>query len=305
MDRKKQVAIIGAGPAGIAAAIYLKRAGMDLILFERQQPGGLLRQASLVENYPGFPNGIPGIKLVESIAEQLYNLEVSITQSEVRHVDIKDDAFLIQTEKESVVSSIIIIASGTIPKKLELKIPRSIEGKLLFYDPFSLPRQNNKMKKRILVIGAGDIAFDYSSTLLDQGHEVTIISRSEPICLPLLRDRVSQKGATVHTQCIPQEIKTNPEGILLLCEKNGTSKDIPADFILIATGREPNISFLSPTLKKCYETITDIPQTSSPGLFFAGDVVRGTYRQVGIAVGDGIHAAMIAEHHLKDHPVES
>jgi thioredoxin reductase (NADPH) len=304
MDQVNEVTIVGAGPAGIAASIYLKRAELHPILLEKNEPGGLLRHAFLVENYPGFPGGITGIKLVELLVEQLHNMDISITKSTVIHVNHEEDTFLIETDQGRLVSSAIIIASGTTPRKIGIKVSASTEGTRLFYDPLSIPPGGNGLKKRILVIGGGDIAFDYTLTLLNWGHDVAIISRSEPTCLPLLLKRVRKKGVTIHTMSAPEEIVEHHKGILLKCRQNGHVKEFPADFILVACGRGSNTSFLSPTLKKCFDNTSDFPQTCIPGLYFVGDIVRGTYRQVGVAVGDGIHAAMIAEHYLRKRSVK-
>ncbi|HWR27174.1 MAG TPA: NAD(P)/FAD-dependent oxidoreductase, partial [Candidatus Thermoplasmatota archaeon] len=188
MDQCNEVTVIGAGPAGIAAAIYLKRAGLHPILLEAHEPGGLLRYAYLVENYPGFPRGISGKKLAESIVEQLHNLGLSIRKSAVKHVHHNNGVFLIETDQGRLLSPAIIIATGTCPKKVNMMGSASIEGTRLFYDPSSIHLEEDKGKKRIIVIGGGDIAFDYTLTLLHGGHEVTIISRSEPTCLPLLHN---------------------------------------------------------------------------------------------------------------------
>jgi thioredoxin reductase (NADPH) len=303
MDQSNEVTIIGAGPAGIAAAIYLKRAGFHPILLDAHKPGGLLRHAYLVENYPGFPCGISGKKLVELFVEQLHNVGLSIRKSAVKHVHFKNEVFLIDTDQGRLLSSAIIIATGTNPKKLGAKGFASIEGTRLFYDPSSIPFRGKKVKKRILVIGGGDIAFDYTLTLLHGGHEVAIISRSEPTCLPLLHNRVLKNGVALHIKCISKEIVEHPKGILLKCRQNDQDREFCADFILVACGRDPNTWFLSPLLKKYLNTISEAPQTALPGLYFAGDVVRGTYRQVGVAVGDGIRAAMMIERYLKEKPV--
>jgi len=304
MDQISEVTIVGAGPAGIAAAIYLQRAELHPILLEKNEPGGLLRHAYLVENYPGFPGGINGIKLVEQFVKQLHTVEGSITKSGVKHVHHHKDKFHIETDQGRLVSSAIIISTGTIPKKLEIPGSASIEGLRLFYDPRSIPLRGNGVKKRILVIGGGDIAFDYTLTLLNWGHQVTIISRSTPTCLSLLRDRVIKNGATIHSMCIPEEIVEDSNDILLRCRRNEHIEELPFDFIVVACGRDPNTSFLSPTIKKCIDNNSDIPKTCIPGLYFAGDVIRGPYRQTGIAVGDGIHAAMIVEHYLRTRPVK-
>ncbi len=304
MDQRNEVTIIGAGPAGIAAAIYLQRAELQPILLEKNEPGGLLRHAYLVENYPGFPSGISGCTLAEQFVEQLHMVGGSIIKSGVKHAHNHGDKFYIETDQGCLVSSTIIISTGTTPQKLEIPGSASIEGTRLFYEPRSILLKEKEVKKRILVIGGGDIAFDYTLTLLNWGHEVTIISRSKPTCLSLLQERVARNGATIHTMCVPVEIVEHSEDILLRFRQYDYIKELPFDFIIVACGRSPDTSFLSPTLKKCFDMISDSSKTSLPGLYFAGDVMRGIHRQTGIAVGDGIHAAMMAEHYLRTKPVK-
>lgn len=297
MDQQRNVAIVGAGPAGIAAAIYLKRAGVPTILFEKHQPGGLIRHAFLVENYPGFPEGITGRKLASLLVKHLKNMGVSIKKSEVTCVDYKQNSFVVQTGKENSVFSAIIIASGTRSKKIHIAGAAPFEATRLFYEPSALPF---KEKKRILVIGGGDIAFDYTMTLLKKGHEVTIVSRSEPVCLPLLKKRVLEKGAVLRVGCVPQKIHKSRKELLLQCQEQKQIMDLPFDYLLVACGRESNSSFLGPRLKTVLKDQSDVPQTVLPGLYVAGDVIRGMYRQTGIAVGDGIQAAMMVQRYLKD-----
>jgi len=300
MDQRNKVTIIGAGPAGLAAAMYLQRAELHPTILEKDKPGGLLRNSYLVENYPGFPGGISGCQLTDLFVEQLHTLGLTITKSVVTHVSYNNDTFVIDTDRGRLVSSAIIIATGTIPRTLEIPGSTSIAGTRLFHEPQSLPQTENGEKKRILVIGGGDIAFDYALTLLNCGYIVTIISRSELTCLPLLQKRAVKNGASIRTLCVPEKIMKCHNDILLRCQHNNTAEEFIADFILVACGRTPNTSFLTSTLKKCINNTSECPQTSLPGLYFAGDIVRGTYRQAGIAVGDGIHAAMMVERFLRN-----
>lgn len=297
MGKETPIVILGAGPAGIAAAVYLKRAGLNPMILEKQQPGGLLRHAFLVENYPGFPQGISGANLAIQFVQHLIKLELSITKAEVNRLEHRNNAFIIQTKKGRLVSSAVIIASGTKPKKLSIPSAAPLEGKRLFYEPSKIP---SRTKKRISVIGGGDIAFDYTLTLLEKGHEVALLSRSEPVCLPLLKRQVQAKGASIQVGCVVQKIQPDRKGLLLKCRQQDRRIERSADYLLIAIGREPSLSFLTPRLMRYYTKSRKLPQTSLPGLYFAGDVVRGTYRQTGIAVGDGMYAAMMAQRYLQE-----
>jgi thioredoxin reductase len=123
-------------------------------------------------------------------------------------------------------------------------------------------------------------------------------------CSPLLHERVLKNGAILHTKCIPLELVEDRKNILLKCRQDNQDKEFSADFILVACGRDPNTWFFSPILKKYFDTISNIPETVLPGLYFVGDVIRGPYRQTGVAVGDGIRAAMMVKHYLRDKPVK-
>ncbi len=298
MQRQPQISIIGAGPAGISAAIYLQRAGYQPLLFEKNIPGGLLHNAYRVENYPGFPEGIPGSKLVDIFLQQLTNVGGSILFLEACHIQQSKHTFVIQTATEKYISDVVIIASGTKPKKINIVGSRKLEGTRLFYDRVSLER-NATENKRILVLGGGDASFDYSLSLHAQGHTVSLIMRSEPKALFLLRKRVQNNNIPIYTQHIPQEILFKNNELLLRCRHKNKKCEFFADMILVAYGRKPCLGFLSSELQKNILKKSLLPATPTPGLYLAGDAAQNHCRQVGIAVGDGIHAAMLAGEYLK------
>ena len=122
--------IIGAGPAGIAAGIQLKRYGLEPILLERGEIGGLLVNANLVENYPGFPGGIPGPALVQRIKQQANDIALPIHSAEVTKLDIKEgNLFLAETTKNVYYSRIAVVATGTVPRRLkDFPIPPELEA---------------------------------------------------------------------------------------------------------------------------------------------------------------------------------
>ena len=181
--------IIGAGPAGISTAIQLKRYGVEPTLLEKKEIGGLLKNANLVENYPGFPSGVPGPELVKLFKKQLENIQIKVHFEKVLELDYKNGLFSIKTNQKKITCRIIVIASGTKPRKLSYPdLPAKIENHI-FYEIYPLTQVENK---KIAIIGAGDAAFDYALNLSKQ-NKVTILNRGEEVkCLPLLWKRAME-----------------------------------------------------------------------------------------------------------------
>jgi len=288
--------VVGAGPAGIAASIYLKRAGIDVALFEKKEVGGLLLNAHLVENYPGFPMGIKGDDLCNLMKDQLSRWNIKPIMEEVKQISIENDNFILNTSDGKSKFKIVILATGTKPRELGIPGERELVGKLVFYEIKDLLP---KLKPRniCIVIGGGDAAFDYSLNLADDGATVELYFRSKkPRCLPLLEKRVKSCATiNIHPFSTPIDIEEKEGKTEIRFRSTGKNANpMPdnkvickskADYILIACGREPNKEILS----------KDIEKSNMPSLYLAGDVRTGNFRQVGIAVGDGIRAAMSVE----------
>jgi thioredoxin reductase len=178
----EDVLIIGAGPAGLSAAIQLRRYGISPRLLERAHPGGLLRNANLVENYPGFPRGIAGRRLVKLILRQAEAVRVEITPATVTHLNWQGSHFEALTDQGSYQARCAVIASGTRPRRFDKFASRRI-----FYEVADLP---DPAGAEIVIVGAGDAAFDYALNLAGRDNRVTILNRGEKLrCLPLLWER--------------------------------------------------------------------------------------------------------------------
>lgn len=275
-----KVAIIGAGPAGIACAIQLKRHKIDFIIFERNKPGGLLRNANLVENYPGFANGITGEKLVELFSRQLKVNDISPIKENVEFIDYKD-SFFIKTNNSVYQSEILIVASGTKPKRLNIKMPANTESKI-FYEVVALKKLNGK---KIGIIGSGDAGFDYAIGLSKKNKIILLNRTDEHKCLPILFKRcMENKNIMYITNFEITKIQLKNKK-LFLHSKN--REPVSVDCLMAAIGREPNLDFLSKKIK-CKLKFLE----KNKKLYIIGDVKNKIFRQTAIAVGDGIKTAM-------------
>jgi len=287
--RPNEVIIIGAGPAGIAAAIQLKRSGLNPAIFEKKKIGGLLNNANLVENYPGFPGGITGPGLVALFKKQLESFGIKIIYEQVESVDYENRLFIVQSESKITESKSIIIASGTRPKKTtDFMISDNIKDRV-YYDLSDLP---DVEEKNITIIGAGDAAFDYALNLARKNN-VAILNQGHTVkSLPLLYDRARQTDSIEYlSQIRVLEINESSAGQLeLKCRKNNGDIDIASDYVIFAIGREVRLDFMTENLKMKRNEL------EKEGLLhFVGDVNGRIYRQTAIAVGDGILAAMKIE----------
>ena len=281
--RIEPVIVIGAGPAVLATAIQLKRYGIHARVLERDQIGGLLRNANWVENYPGFPRGIRGVDLVRLFVEQARAASVEVTFDEVTELHHEDGLFRVVTRSRAHYAPVVAIASGTKPITLsDTAIPARLRDRVL-YEVYPLTHMEGR---RVAVIGAGDAAFDYALNL-SRRNDVLILNRGEKTrCLPLLRERADACARIAYrdrTRLI--ELAEGPDGgLLIACESPQGISRIEVDYLIAAIGRVTQLDFASPSALRDWET--------GGQLYQVGDVKNQLFRQTAIAVGNGILAAM-------------
>ena len=286
------VAIIGAGPAGVASSIYLKRSGIDVTLFERKKIGGLLLNANLVENYPGFPKGIKGIDLCNLMKEQLDRWNIKPVISDVNKIVYENEYYLLKIKNRYHRFKAVILAAGTKPIKLNLIGEKKLEGRLIFYEIVDMIPKI-KPQDSIIVIGGGDAAFDYSLSLIQQKAKVRIFHRSKNFkCLTLLYNRLlKSQNIKLYPSYKPIEIKENNGEVEIIFKSDNGKKIIAkSNYALIACGREPNKDLVSKIFKNNFIS----------GLYIVGDANLYKFRQAGIAIGDGLLAAMKVEKFIRE-----
>jgi len=281
------VVIIGAGPAGLAAAMQIKRQGIDSLVLERKLVGGLLLNANLVENYPGFVDGISGPELVSLFKDQAERLEVVIENEEVISIGFEDNLFRIVTNIRKLNSQLLIAGSGTKPRKIADDLYSEDWSQSLFYEVYPLIEEKDK---EIVIIGAGDAAFDYALNL-SSNNRVTILNRGSKIkALPLLFDRIKVNKAVrylTNTE-ITGVSKTTSGKLNISIKSTSPERSIECDYLLAAIGREPEYSFADPSIIDELDKLM-----KDQKLFLIGDLQNGSFRQTTIAVADGIRVAML------------
>ena len=278
------VVIIGAGPAGLAAAMQLKRQGIDPVVLERKQVGGLLLNANLVENYPGFVKGISGPDLVKLFGNQADRLGVDILIEEVISVHYEKANFRIVTNCREFHARILIAATGTVPVKLTDHLVNEDVKEKIYYEVFPLI---NEIDKEFIIIGAGDAAYDYALNL-SRRNEITILNRGSNInALPLLVERIEKKSRiSYHSEVEVTGINKNKNGKLVVgAQKKGLA--MVCDYVIAAIGRTPNYNFADQSIIDGMKKLL-----KDQKLFLIGDLQNGSFRQTSIAVADGIRVAM-------------
>lgn len=286
-----QVIIIGAGPAGLTAALQLKRFGIPFLIFESECIGGLLHNANLVENYPGFPRGVRGGKLVNLFKKQIENLGIEIIPEKVTSLDYKDGYFFAKTTSPRSKgfipyrAEIAIIASGTKPRQFDEKIIAPDAISRVFYEVSQLLDVENE---EIIIVGAGDAAFDYALNLARK-NDILILNRGIKIrALRLLQERVRKNARISYEEDARiEKIKLDGTRLTVDVSLRGNVEKRQASLILGALGRISNEEFLGESIQ-----IQEKELTEREILYFIGDVRNGIYRQTAIAAGDGLRAAM-------------
>ncbi len=291
-----EAAIIGAGPAGLTAAIYLGRSKIDTIIFENLIPGGYITSTDYIENYPGFPDGISGEKLGELFSKHASNFGVPIESQEVIGIDINVSRKIINTQNREFTASAIVIATGTKNKKLGIPGEEQLIGKgISFCATCDAPFFEGE---DIVVIGAGNSGIQESLYLLKFVKSIKILEiLDHPTAEKILIDRLKEKDnveiilSHKATKFIGKDKLTGVE-VENINTKERKVLDINGAFIY--AGVIPNTKFLKGVVDmddKGFIKTDDKLNTSKEGVFAAGDVRTTPLRQVATAIGDGALAA--------------
>jgi thioredoxin reductase (NADPH) len=307
--------IIGGGPAGLTAGIYLSRARMGTLLIEKALPGGQAILTEIIENYPGFPHGITGPELMQKMEEQAVRFGLKIEYGEVVEVKIKvgkedkkgkeDKVKIVKINNQEYRTLTIILASGAEASKLGVSGEEELRGRGVSYcatcdAPFF-------KDQKIVVVGGGDTAIEEALYLTKFVREVTIIHRRDRLrATKILQERVfANKKINFAWDSVATKIlgKEKVEGVLIQNKKTAKEKEISCQGVFVFVGNVPNSKFLNEIIKldkKGYILTDGNMMTSQEGIYACGDVRKKLLRQVITACGEGATAAFAAQKYIEE-----
>jgi thioredoxin reductase (NADPH) len=302
----RNVVIIGSGCAGNTAAVYTARASLNPLVVSGHEPGGQLSLTTLVENFPGFPEGINGPELVENIKKQAQNFGAEYVHGSVIEVDFSKRPFRLNIDGQWVEARAVIVASGASARWLGLESEQKLIGRgvssCATCDGFFY------RGKKIMVVGGGDSAMEEANFLTRFGSEVAIVHRrTEFRASKIMLDRVrANPKIRFITPAVVEEVydvsKGMVTGVRLRNVQTGETWDREVDGLFVAIGHIPNTKIFQGQLEldpDGYIISHGGAKTSVPGVFHAGDVQDRVYRQAITAAGAGCMAAIEAERFLE------
>ncbi len=299
------VIIIGSGPAGLTAAIYLSRAKLHPFVLAGSERGGQLMSTTDVGNFPGFEEDILGPELMRRMQVQAQRFGAMIVDEEAVTVDFSKKPFSITTNKKTYTADAVIIATGASARWLGLESEQRLRGKgvsaCATCDGFFFKN------KRVAVVGGGDTAMEDANVLTKFAEHVTIIHRSEALTASKFmqeRTKANPKITVLYNTEVTEVLgDTVVTGVRVRNRKTQKETELSIQGLFVAIGHKPNTDFLVGhiDLEKGYIKVTDNTKTNIEGVFACGDVHDYRYRQAITAAGSGCMAALDVERFLSEH----
>jgi len=307
MATPRKVIIIGSGPAGYTAAVYAARANLAPLMLTGVQAGGQLTLTTLVENYPGFVDGIQGPDLMEAMRKQAERFGAEMIAEDATSVDFGRRPFVVRAGKTTYEGDTVIIATGATAKLLGLDAEAKLMGRgvstCATCDGFFFKDQN------IMVVGGGDSAMEEALYLARLGRKVEVVHRRDSLrASKIMQDRARQNPKIEFIWNTAVDDILDGQGgkvtaVRLKNLKTGALDERPVDGLFIAIGHRPNTEIFRGQIELLpndyVKVVPGTTQTSLPGVFAAGDVQDHLYRQAVTAAATGCMAALEAERYLE------
>jgi thioredoxin reductase (NADPH) len=302
----RDVVIVGSGCAGLTAAIYAARANLKPLVIRGLEAGGQLTLTTLVENFPGFPQGVQGPELIELMQKQAEVFGAEFMEGHVTRADLLKQPFTLEVSSETIETRTLIIASGASAKLLGL----DSERRLLGHGVSTCATCDGYFfrGKDVAVVGGGDTAAEDALFLTRYANEVNIVHRRDQLrASKIMQDRLFRNPKIRFTwdstvTDILDPAQTEVTGMRLQNVKSGEESVKPVSGVFIGIGHSPNTKVFQGQIdlnESGYIITHDGSKTNIPGVFAAGDVQDHIYRQAVTAAGSGCMAAMDAERYLE------
>lgn len=294
MEKRYDCIVIGAGVSGMTAAIYLKRAGLDVLLLEKSAPGGQINQTSKIENYPGFLS-VDGPTLAMNMFEQVQNLDISYQYGNVAKIRNREDLKEVITDQDTYLAKALIIATGRVPNKLNLEeenqfINRGVSWCALCDGSF----YKNKV---VGVIGSGNSALEEALYLSEICSKVIMMNRKDRYkgSAMLLEELKKKDNVEFIYHCVVQKLNEK-DGHLgsITVKQDENIKEIKMEGLFEYIGYHPDTEILQDfniTSSDGYIIVDQNMKTNEKGIYACGDVIQKDVYQIATAIGEGAIAA--------------
>ena len=303
----RDVIMVGAGPSALAAAIYTTREDIDTVLYEKSAIGGLAAITDMVDNYPGFPDGIEGLTLAGNLEKQAERFGAQIEYGDVTEIKTDGKYKIVTVDGEDVKAKVVLIATGSDWKKLGIPGEKEFYGRGVHY--CATCDGAFYRDKTLVVVGGGNSAFQEAIFLTRYTTHIDLLVRStikaSDVLQHELQKYVDEGKVTIHLNTTTEEIiDTDGRVSSINIIENGQPAEIKTDGVFVFVGLLPNTGFLAGSgveLDEVGLVKTDLKlQTALEGVYASGDVRSGATMQIASAVGEGAAAALSIREYLDE-----
>ena len=302
-NKSYDVIIIGGGPGGYTAALYAARANLSTLVLEKMSPGGQMATTDIVENYPGFVDGIGGFELGMQMKAGAERFGVTTRMKEVKSVDLTSNPKIVQTKKDTFEAKTVILATGAFPRELGLPNERELRGRGVSY--CATCDGSFYRGKTVVIVGGGNTAVADAIFLAKICEKVYLVHRRDELRASKTYMDALERTENIEfiwsSEVVEIEADQFVTGVKVKNKKDGSVRNVACDGVFVAIGNVPNTELIKGQVEldeAGYVLADETTQTNIPGVFAVGDMRKKPLRQIVTAVADGAVAAKFAEEYI-------